>query len=92
LRCGIALEAWLDKLQGNNRDMPGMFETLAGSINIMQDRITRARMAGDPPDVMLTPRLAHIGMLEFDRAEEIIAEGVASLERMQTALEDALLH
>jgi NTE family protein len=47
-------------------------------------------MAGDPPDVMLTPRLAHIGMLEFDRADEVIAEGYGSLERMQAALEDAL--
>jgi NTE family protein len=83
-------DAWLEKLQGNIRDMPGMFEVMAGSINIMQDRITRGRMAGDPPDVMLTPRLAHIGMLEFDRAEEVIAEGVASLERMQSALQDAL--
>jgi NTE family protein len=83
-------EAWLEELLGANKEMPGMFEVLAGSINVMQDRITRSRMAGDPPDVMLTPRLAHIGMLEFDRADEVIAEGYGSLERMQAALEDAL--
>lgn len=54
---------------------PGMFETIAGSVNIMQDRITRSRMAGDPPDILLSPRLAHVGLLEFYRAEEIIKVG-----------------
>lgn len=80
-------ETWLKELIGEKDDMPGMFEILAGSINIMQDRITRSRMAGDPPDLMLTPRLAHIGVLEFDRADEVIAEGSASVQRMRTALE-----
>jgi NTE family protein len=84
---GSKKETWLKELMGEKDDMPGMFEILAGSINIMQDRITRSRMAGDPPDLMLTPRLAHIGVLEFDRADEVIAEGSASVERMLTAME-----
>jgi NTE family protein len=54
---------------------PGFFEVLAGALYIMQDRITRSRMAGDPPDVMLTPRLAQIRLLEFHRAEEAIDAG-----------------
>lgn len=82
-------ETWLKELLGEKDDMPGMFEVLAGSINIMQDRITRSRMAGDPADVMIAPHLAHIGMLEFDRAEEVIDEGRASVERIKTALEYA---
>jgi NTE family protein len=61
---------------------PGMFDVLASAINIMQDRITRSRMAGDPPDVLLAPRLAQIGLLEFDRAEEAITEGRRAVERM----------
>jgi len=56
----------------------------------MQDRITRSRMAGDPADVMLAPRLAHIGMMEFDRADEVIEEGYASMQRMQPVLDSAL--
>lgn len=79
-------ETWFKELLGEKNDMPGMFEILAGSINIMQDRITRSRMAGDPADLMLTPRLAHIGLLEFDQADEVIAEGRTCVERMQTAL------
>jgi NTE family protein len=49
--------------------------------NVMQDRITRARLAGDPPDIMISPRLGHIGMFEFHRAEEAIAIGADATER-----------
>jgi len=67
---------------GMNADAPGYFDVLAGSINIMQDLITRSRMAGDPPDVLLTPRLAQIGLLEFNRADEAIEEGRNCVRRM----------
>lgn len=69
---------------------PGLFDVLASSINIMQDRITRSRMAGDPPNIILSPRLSHIGLLEFDRAAEAIEEGRACVERMLPALKDAV--
>lgn len=61
---------------------PSLFEAIAGSINITQDRITRSRMAGDPPDILLSPRLSHIGLLEFYRANEAINEGRASVQRV----------
>ena len=43
------------------------------AFNIMQDRITRARLAGDPPDVLISPRVGRIGLFDFHRAEEAIA-------------------
>ncbi|MDQ6999604.1 MAG: patatin-like phospholipase RssA [Mariprofundus sp.] len=60
---------------------PGMFGTMTASIDIMQDRITKSRLAGDPPDILISPHLAHMGLLEFDRAEEAIEEGTAAVER-----------
>jgi NTE family protein len=66
---------------------PGLFDVLAGSINIMQDRITTSRFVDHPPDVMITPHLAHIGMLEFDRASEAIQEGREAVIREAVALE-----
>lgn len=60
---------------------PGYFDVLANAINIMQDRITRSRLAGEPPDVMLVPRLRDIGLMEFNRAKEAIAEGSACVEQ-----------
>lgn len=60
---------------------PGLFDAIAGAIDITQDRITRSRMAGDPPDVLLNPRVAHLGLLEFYRAEEAIREGERCVQR-----------
>ena len=60
---------------------PGYFDVLANTINIMQDQITRSRLAGEPPHVLLAPRLRDIGLLEFNRAPEAIAEGRACVEQ-----------
>jgi NTE family protein len=60
---------------------PGYFDVLANSINIMQDQITRTRLAGEPPHVLLMPRLRDIGLMEFNRAKEAIAEGRACVEQ-----------
>lgn len=65
---------------------PNLFEAIAGSINITQDRITRSRMAGDPPDILLAPRLSHIGLLEFYRADEAIREGEKCVRKMEEEL------
>jgi len=66
---------------------PGLLDAIAGSINITQDRITRSRMAGDPPDVLLSPKLSHIGLLEFYRGNEAIQEGISSVERKRAEIE-----
>lgn len=78
------------RIQKSTEPSPGLFDVLASSINIMQDRITRSRMAGDPPSIILAPRLSHIGLLEFDRASEAIEEGRACVGRMLPALKDAV--
>jgi NTE family protein len=67
---------------------PGLFNVLAGSLNIMQDRITRSRLAEEPPDILLAPRLADMGLLEFDRAAEAIEEGRACVRRTLTPVRD----
>lgn len=77
----------LSRLFGDSLDSPGLFEVTASSINIMQDRLTRSRMAGDPPDIILSPRLSELGLLEFDQAEMAIEEGRACVQRMRPALE-----
>jgi len=97
---GGALEALLETLKSYSSNLfpdemraespPGLFDIIASSINITQDRITRSRMAGDPPDVLLTPRLAHIGLLEFHRADEAIEAGRRCVERLRPSIEFAL--
>lgn len=84
-----ALNAWRRERSDGDAP-PGLFEVLASSINIMQDRITKSRMAGDPPDVLLSPQLAHLGLLEFDRAGEAIEEGIACVKRQLPQLQQTL--
>jgi NTE family protein len=84
---------WIRKLPGNlgalipahspdEPKMPSMPDVLATSINIMQVRISRSRMAGEPPDLVVAPRLAHFGLLDFHRAKEAIEEGKHAVERV----------
>ena len=68
---------------------PSPFEVLANSLNIMQDRITRTRLAGDPPDVLLCPRLGEFSWLDFHRANEAIAEGLACVQAAEPMIRRA---
>jgi len=77
-------------LRSNKQDTPSLIEVLAGALYIMQDRITRSRMAGDPAEVVLTPRLGGIRLLDFDRADEAIAAGYACVTAMLPVLQPAL--
>jgi NTE family protein len=70
----------IPRLLPQESSTPGYFDVIVNSINIMQDHITRTRLAGEPPHVMLVPRLRDIELLEFNRANDAIAEGRACVE------------
>jgi len=59
----------------NREPLPNIFEVLTTSVNIMEACITATRLKTDPPDLLIQPKLGHIGFLEFNRAPEAIAEG-----------------
>jgi NTE family protein len=87
---GAKLGALTRRVFRRETDRPSMFGVMISALGIVQDRITRSRLAGEPPDVNITPRLGHVGPFEFDRAEEIISEGEAAVERALPDLRDAL--
>jgi len=62
------------------RNEPGLFEVMASAVGIMQARITRERLAADPPDLVLRPDLAKLQLMDFHRARESIATGHKSVE------------
>ena len=84
------MDSFAKKVFRRDYDGPSLFGVMTASLNIMQDRITRSRLAGDPPDVHIAPRLGHIGLLEFDRTEEAIHVGEAAVMRTRPELADAL--
>lgn len=62
---------------------PQHLEVMNNALAIMSDRITRSRAVGEPPDIMLSPSLAHIGVLEFDKAQAGIDAGRKAVEVMR---------
>ena len=99
---GLAAEAILESVNGSSgvplvRQLfarrncaPSMLSVVASSINIVQDRLTRSRLAGEPPDVTIAPKIGGIGIMQFDRAKEGIAAGEQAVEDAAPALDHAL--
>ncbi len=71
------------------RGRPGIPTVMVEAFNVMQDRITRARLAGDPPDVLISPRLGNIGWFDFHRAADAIQLGVDAAEKAMEAINEA---
>ena len=69
---------------------PGIPTVMVEAFNVMQDRITRARMAGDPADVLISPKLGGVGMFDFHKAEEAIAAGADATEKAVEQIADAI--
>ncbi len=72
------------------RGRPGIPTVMVEAFNVMQDRITRARLAGDPPDVLVSPRLGAVGWFDFHRAAEAIAIGAEATEKAIEAVTEAI--
>jgi len=69
---------------------PDHFSVLSLSRDVMLDQIGRSRLAGDPPHVMIHPRLSHRTILDFRRAEESIEEGYRAMKEGMGRLADML--
>jgi NTE family protein len=69
---------------------PGISTVMVDAFNIMQDRITRARLAGDPPDLLISPRVGQIGWFDFHRADDLIAHGMRAAERAIESIQEAI--
>ena len=69
---------------------PGISSVMVDAFNIMQDRITRARLAGDPPDMLISPRVGQIGWFDFHRAADLIDHGARAAERAIDSIQEAI--
>jgi NTE family protein len=69
---------------------PNIAHVMIDAFNIMQDRVTRSRLAGDPPDVLVSPRMGKIGLFDFHRAKDAIAIGEQYAQRAMPEIAEAL--
>ncbi len=73
----------LRRLFGKREDgAPGIGIAMMDAFNIAQGRISRSRLAGDPPDVLVNARLGTVGLFDFHRADELIAIGREATRRV----------
>ncbi|MGO9007895.1 MAG: patatin-like phospholipase family protein [Beijerinckiaceae bacterium] len=70
---------------------PGIANAMMDAFNITQDRISRSRLAGDPPDVLINARNSHIGLFDFHRADELIAIGREAVRRSLSEIADFMV-
>ena len=76
---------------GEPNDGPrGISSVMVDAFNITQDRIARSRLAGDPPDLMISPKLGRVGLFEFHKATSAIQLGMEATERALTELNEAI--
>lgn len=95
-----ALASFMDKLPINlgrlksgpqaSAAMPSIFDVLSISLHIMQVRITRSRLAGEPADVLIRPRLADFALMDYHRAADAIAKGERATEQALPELRELL--
>ena len=88
-RCSAA-SALLRRQFFGRRGRPSIPTVMIEAFNVMQDRITRARLAGDPADVMVSPRLGQVGWFDFHRADEAIAIGAEATEKALEGINEAI--
>jgi len=78
------------QLVGGEHGPPGISTVMVEAFNIIQDRISRSRLAGDPPDILLGPKLGRIGHFEFHRAGESIDAGYEACRKMAPEISEML--
>lgn len=85
---------WVDKTPGvqaeHEETIPSIFEVFSTSLDVVEMRVARSRLSGDPADVLLTPLLPDFATMDYHRAKEAIDEGRASVERMAPLLEQVI--
>ncbi len=91
-RFGVLPENGTAASEREEESLPSLVSVMTTSVNIMQVRIARSRLAGEPADVLLSPRVGQIAMLDYHRGPEAIAEGEAAVQRMLPAIQFALGH
>ena len=81
-RNGRAVKKLLQRqLFGRTDNSPGISRVMVEAFNVVQDRISRSRLAGDPPDIIIQPRMPNCGLFDFHRADEFIQSGIQAVRR-----------
>lgn len=87
---GVAEKLMMRRLFHANETAPGVGTVMLSAFNILMDRVTRSRLAGDPPDVQISPQTGHVGLLDFDKADELIGLGREAVDYAMTRIDKTM--
>lgn len=89
---GRLSSGWLGQVRGKDDEpkIPSIFEVFNTALDIVEQRVARSRLAGEPADVLITPLLPNFGAMEYHRAKEAIAEGRLAVERAWPLLQQVV--
>jgi len=87
---GLSLKHKINELLRRESSIPDIMETVANSINIMQERITRINLAVEPPDILIQPRLGELKMMDFDQVDHAIEEGYSCVKQQIEDIKELL--
>ncbi|MER2492281.1 patatin-like phospholipase RssA [Catenovulum sediminis] len=82
------IDQLINKIPVGSANSPSMVAVATSAIDIMQNRITRSRLAADPPDLLIQPKVEDIGILEFNRAAEAIKLGEDAVMKVAHLLDE----
>lgn len=85
-----AIGAGFMRYFGRRKSGPNPFGVIARSLQIGATRLSRIRLAEDPPALVLRPDVGHIGPLEFHRASAGIAAGEMAVRAALPAIRELL--
>ncbi|MHA1571318.1 MAG: patatin-like phospholipase family protein [Alphaproteobacteria bacterium] len=93
LDSGVSIDPNISEVNGRQASAPAapsVLGVMMSTVNIVQDRVTRSRLVADPPDVTINAKVGHIGLLEFNRAPELIQLGRAAARRARQDILDLM--
>jgi NTE family protein len=89
---GRLSSGWLGTVRAKDDEprIPSIFEVFNTALDIVEQRVARSRLSGEPADILITPLLPNFGTMEYHRAREAIAEGRTAVERMAPLIEQVI--
>ena len=70
----------------DEKHRPSFFDTVIGGFEIMEMSMIRHRLKFNPPDIYLKPDIRHIGLLEFNKAEQIFYQSTLVRDELRRNL------
>jgi NTE family protein len=90
MRSWIKIDSLERSTEKKKDDIPGFIEMYRRSMDIMEMQIARLALCLNPPDILITPELGHIKLMDFDLGKEIVEEGYKKTMGQMEKIKDVL--